>query len=355
MSAIRETLRRPEWSDMAPYHPVSQLSTPAAIDLSDNTSRFGAAPSALAVLAEPAGVAITRYPDAYSSSLQSALADHAGVAPSQVATGCGSDDVLDAAFRAFGRPGERLAHIDPTFPMAPRFARINGLVPIAVPLASDGSFDAGALLAGDPALVYLCSPNNPTGARLDPAAIERVIAKARGVVVLDEAYAEFAGASLITTAPRRSNLVVTRTLSKAFGLASLRVGYACAAEPLVREIELSRGPFKVTSLAERAATAALRNDVAWMRERVGEALALRARLADGLRSLGLSPLPSSANFVLVPVSGARRVAAAMRERGVAVRPFEALREIGDALRITVAPWAELEIALAALKEALRCA
>jgi histidinol-phosphate aminotransferase len=351
----RETLRRPEWSDMAPYRPVSQLSTPAAIDLSDNTSRFGAAPSALAVLAEPAAVALTRYPDAYSRSLKEALADYAGVAPGQVATGCGSDDVLDAAFRAFGRPGERLAHIDPTFPMAPRFARINGLVPRATLLAADGAFDPDALLAGDPALVYLCCPNNPTGARLDPGAVERVIAKARGVVVLDEAYAEFAGESIIAGTPRRANLVVTRTLSKAFGLASLRIGYACAAEPLVHEIELSRGPFKVTAIAERAAAAAVRNDVAWVHERVGEAVALRERLAGALRALGLAPLPSAANFVLVPVASAGRAAAAMRERGVAVRPFEALPEIGDALRITVAPWSELEVALAALAEAFRCA
>jgi histidinol-phosphate aminotransferase len=351
MSGVRSIVRA-EWRDLALYRPPQ---APVEINLSDNTSRFGVPPSALAVLQDVTSAGVTRYPDAYGAPLKEALAAYAGVTPEEIATGCGSDDILDSAFRAFARPGERLAHLAPTFPMAAWFARINALEPVSAPLAADGSFDPGALLAGDPAIVYLCSPNNPTGAALDPAAVERVLERAPGVVLLDEAYAEFAGPGWLAQAPKRRGLLVARTMSKAFGLAGLRVGYACGAAALVHEVELSRGPFKVNSNAERAATAAVRNDLAWVRARAVEAVALRDRLADGLRALGFSPLPSAANFVLVPVAGAPRIAAAMRASGVAVRPFEALPGVGDALRITAAPWPELERALAALSEALRCA
>jgi histidinol-phosphate aminotransferase len=342
---------RPEWSDLELYRPPQ---APVAINLSDNTSRFGVPPAALAVLRDESMTAVTRYPDTYASPLKEALAGYAGVTPAEIATGCGSDDILDSSFRAFARPGERLAYLAPTFPMAAYFARMNGIASTSTPLSPDGTFDPELLLAGDPALVYLCTPNNPTGAALDPAAVERVLARARGVVIVDEAYAEFAGPGWLARAPRLPGVLVARTMSKAFGLAGLRVGYACGSAELVQQVELSRGPFKVTSVAERVATAAVRHDVDWVRARAAEAVTLRERLADELRARGFAPLPSAANFVLVPVPGAPRVAAAMRARGVAVRPFAALPGIGDALRITAAPWNELELALAALTEALAC-
>ncbi len=343
---------RAEWRELPIYRPGAG---PVEIDLSDNTSRFGVPPSALAELADPASASVSRYPDAYASPLREALAAYAGVRPEEIVTGCGSDDVLDSAIRAFGRPGERFAFLEPTFPMAPLFARLNGLAPAAAHLAATGTFDPDALLAGDPEIVYLCSPNNPTGALLDPDAVERVIERAPGVVILDEAYAEFAGVARVGEAPRRRGLLVTRTLSKAFGLAGLRVGWAAAGEAMVREVERSRGPFTVNLLAERAATAAVRHDVAWVLERAAEAVRMRERLAGGLRDLGLTPLRSHANFLCVPVPGASRVAAAMRERGVAVRAFDGLPCVGDALRINVAPWPELERVLGVLKEALACA
>jgi len=353
MRETRTSRTRPEWSDLVLYRPPQ---SPVTINLSDNTSRFGVPPSALAVLADPASARdLVRYPDAYAAPLKAALAAYVGVGADAIATGCGSDDILDSSFRAFARPGERLAYVAPTFPMAAYFARMNGIDSYSVPLAADGTFDPDALLARDPALVYLCSPNNPTGALLDPDAVERVIDRARGVVVLDEAYAEFAGTSRASEAPTRPGLLVARTLSKAFALAGLRVGYAVTNPELVTQIELSRGPFKVGALAERAATAAVTHDVAWMREQAARAVAQREKLAASLRDLGLAPLPSAANFVCVRVPGASRVAAAMRTRGIAVRPFDGLPGLGDVLRITASPEDEQQAMLAALKETLACA
>lgn len=351
MTALRTPLRS-EWNDLALYQSPH---SPVDIDLSDNTSRFGVPPAALAVLRETIAESVSRYPSGYGEPLKDALAGYVGVKPACIATGCGSDDVLDSAIRAFARPGERLAAITPTFPMSVRFARLNGLTIGETPVLADGTFDPDALLAGRPAVIYLCSPNNPTGATLDPAAVDRVIERADGVVILDEAYAEYSGQTRATLAGERENLLVVRTLSKAFGLAGLRVGWAVGAEALVRDIELSRGPYTVNALAERAAVAALRHDVDWVLARAADAIAARERLAAGLREIGLAPLPSAANFVLVPVPNAPRVAALMRERGVAVRAFANLPVFGDSLRMHSAPAIEQDRALAVLKEALACA
>jgi histidinol-phosphate aminotransferase len=324
---------------------------PGAIDLSDNTNRFGVPPAAAAALAAFDPAAATRYPSASNDALRAALAAYAGVAPDEVVTGCGSDDVLDGALRAFGAPGARVAFPAPTFVMIEHFARANALVPVAVPPRADGAPDLDALLAARPDIVYLCSPNNPTGARLPAGALERVLDGTRGLVILDEAYAEYAGATAAASAPARGRLLVARTMSKAFALAGLRVGWAVGAAPLVTAVEKARGPFKVGAAAEAAALAALAHDQAWVRARAAEAVACRERFAAALAGAGFAPLPSAANFVLVPVADAAAADAALRARGIVVRAFAELPGVGDALRVTVAPWPVLEPVLAALRAA----
>lgn len=345
-------LARASYRDIALYAPDR---TPCAVDLSDNTNLWGVPPAAARAVRETATASLTRYPALYAGDLKGALAAYAGVAREELVTGCGSDDVLDSAIRAFADPGERIAYADPTFAMVPVFARMNGLVPTPVPFAPGFALDADALLDTGARLIYLCSPNNPTGTTAARAAVERVVARAPGVVILDEAYAEFMGGGFIDAAPAMGNVLVTRTMSKAFGLAGLRIGYAAGARALVREVEKSRGPYKVSAVAERAAAAVLREDMDWVGAQIAEMRDNRDRLADALRALGLAPLPSAANFLLVPVPDAETIARRMRERNVAVRPFGALPQIGDALRITVGPWPMLETALRALGEALACA
>jgi histidinol-phosphate/aromatic aminotransferase/cobyric acid decarboxylase-like protein len=162
----------------------------------------------------------------------------------------------------------------------------------------------------------------------------------------------------VELARTRSNVLVVRTMSKAFGLAGLRVGFGIGAPEVVREVEKSRGPFKVGAHASLAAQAALSQDVDWMRTHARLAREARATLAESLARRGIVTLPSSANFLLAMVANAAAVARRMRELGVAVRPFTALRDIGDALRITVGPADEMRQALAALdtaRQELACA
>lgn len=324
---------------------------PCAVDLSDNTSLFGVPPSAARALLSMPAERITRYPSVYADELKRALAAKHGVAAENVVTGCGSDDVLDSLVRAFCEPGEAVAYADPTFGMVPAFAHMNAAVPGAVPHGPGMTLPLDGLLATAAAVVYVCRPNNPTGTQYGRIAMERLAAEATGVVVVDEAYADFADDDLVALAVRSTRLVVVRTLSKAYGLAGLRVGYAIGPAALVREIEKSRGPYKVSGVAEAAALAALADDAEWVAAKVRATVASRARLAEGLQARGVPPLDSEANFLLVPLptpASATEWAVALRARGVAVRPFPALVGIGDSIRVSVGPWPLMERFLEAL-------
>jgi histidinol-phosphate aminotransferase len=334
---------------------------PARIDVSDNTNLWGVPPAAERAVREVGTSTVTRYPSLYAPQLKAALADYLGVEPSMIVTGCGSDDVLDSAIRAFAEPGDRVAVPAPSFAMIPIFARMNGVEPVTVALTGACDVDADAMLATEARIIYLCSPNNPTGNALSRAAVERIVREAPGVVIVDEAYAEFSAApSAVDFLGAHERLLVSRTMSKAFGLAGLRVGYAAGAPALVAEVEKSRGPYKINALAERAAVAALRDDMAWVRDHVAEAVANRERLSGELRALGLAPVPSEANFVLAPTPRGVALARRMRELGVAVRAFDdlgrdvpAFREAGgQGLRISVGPWAAMAETLAVLQTAL---
>ncbi len=326
--------------------------SPIDLDLTDNTNLWGLPPAAERTMREIAVSTVTRYPTLYAAELKAELAAYVGVSADMIVTGCGSDDILDSAMRAFGEPGDVVTGPEPSFAMIPIFARMNALEYTGVMELPSHQPDIEALLASPARIVYLCSPNNPTGAVVARESIKRVIAESRGVVFIDEAYAEFAGVSSVELARASDRVLVIRTMSKAFGLAGLRVGYAIGHPRLVMEVEKSRGPYKLNALAERMALAALREDAAWVDEHVQLAVALRERLSDALRAMGLDPMPSSANFVCVPVANCVAVGQALRARGVAVRPFPALPHVGDTLRISVGPWPLLQRLLDALEPAM---
>jgi histidinol-phosphate aminotransferase len=331
--------------ELAPYERETEY---CEIELADNTNAFGAPPAAIRALREVSDPVVARYPASYSRELREAIAAYVGVAPEEVCVGCGSGDVLDCAYRAFAEPGDTVSIINPTFTMARIFALTNGLVPRGVSLRENFDANVDDMLARDAPVIYLCSPNNPTGNLLSRSAIDTALARAGGLVIMDEAYAEYAGQSMAAEAPRHGRLLVLRTFSKAFGLAGLRVGYGIAAPPVIEQLEKIRGPFKVTSLGERAALAALREDREWVRQtaiRTGE---LRDRFSAALRANGFAPLPSAANFLLVPVKQARATAAALRARQIAVRPYSQLPHVGDAIRVSIGPWAVMERVFQAL-------
>jgi histidinol dehydrogenase len=363
---------------------------PCETDLSDNTNLFGVPPSlrseplpaaspAPGATSNAAGAArITRYPSVYATELKRAVAEMLGVAPQHVTTGCGSDDVIDSAVRAFCEPAATLAYPEPTFGMVPSFARMNAVRPVPVPLLDGFVLDADALLATRARLTYLCRPNNPTGTAFERAAVERVCNEAAGVVLVDEAYADFADDDLVHFATGSDRTVVLRTMSKAYGMAGLRIGFAVGPADLIAEIEKSRGPYKVGGVAEAAALAVLTGDRGWVSDCIAEVRQNRDRLRAELSRRGVVTFPSAANFVLLQAPGLepeqdirpRPSAAAprrsqpdepglaaewngrLRARGVAVRPFAALHGAGECVRVTVGPWPVMERFLTAFDDIL---
>lgn len=339
---------RAAYAELRPYDPGR---LPVAVDLSDNTNLYGPAPSVRALLRDIDDAAITRYPSVYATRLCEALAALHGVEPAGIATGCGSDDVIDSAIRAFCEPHDVVAYPDPTFGMVPVFSRMNAARPVPVATGEDFALDVDALLAQRARVTYLCRPNNPTGSAWSREAVERLCGSTSGVVLIDEAYADFADDDLAAYAAGSDRVIVLRTMSKAFGMAGLRVGYAIGPARLIAEVEKSRGPYKVNAVAEAAAVAVLSRDLDWVRARVADVRRDRERLLGELRARGVRTWRSAANFVLMQVDGpAARWNAALRLRGVAVRPFSAVPGAGECLRVSIGPWHWMEQFLAAFDD-----
>ena len=323
--------------------------TPAgcAIDLSDNTNLWGAPPSVARILSECSAQDLSRYPSAYSSGLKRAIGSYLSVHESMIVTGCGSDDVLDSAIRSFGSRGDLLVQCDPTFSMIPVFAAVSGVNVKAISPMRAGL--AARILAENAQIVYLCSPNNPTGTVLDVDVVETIARESRGLVIIDEAYIDFGGTTSLALALELENVLITRTFSKAFGLAGFRVGYGIASPSVARKIEAARGPYKVTTLSERAVCAALESDLAWVESCVDKTIENRERFRSELNDIGLPALPSGGNFLMVPVAEGGKFEDGLRAAGIAVRRFSEVAEIGDALRISIGPGAMLQECLEALR------
>lgn len=333
------------------YRDIVLYATPpgrCSIDLSDNTNLWGTPPAAMRALATIGQEEVTRYPVAFEPTLAVALAEYVGVSSGMIACGCGSDDVLDSAIRAFAEPGEVLCMPDPSFGMIPVFARTNGLSPVSIPLTSSFDVDVDAMLETDARIIYLCSPNNPTGGALPRGTVERIVENARGLVIIDQAYVEFGGDSYLDLTSSGRPVLITRTMSKAFGLAGLRVGYGIASPELIAEVLKARGPYKVSALAERAAIAAVENDWEWVADRAREVIGNRARFRAELGKRGIASLESSANFVLVPVDDCAATARSLERAGIRVREMPALTGVGDAVRVAIGPWGMMQQCVDAL-------
>jgi histidinol-phosphate aminotransferase len=341
--------------------------TACAIDVSDNVNLWGMPPAALRALTTTA-IAANRYPSVYAEPLRDAVLRYLGLSNGSgidVVAACGSDDVLDATMRAFGEPGDEIVFAAPTFAMIPVLAQLNGLVPIAVPMTGEYEVDPQQLVDRRAKITYLCTPNNPTSTALSRAAVEYVVHHAAGLVVIDEAYVEFAPESFVALVATSDRLVVTRTFSKAFGLAGLRVGYGIGSAEVLEPIVRARGPYKVNALAEAAAVAALGDGpdgIGWVAEHAALVVANRERFTVRHHALRLSPAPAAGNFVFVPVARAQAVADGMRRRDVLVRALSDLPQDvpalaaagGQGLRIGIGPWATMERVLEALEETLAC-
>jgi len=346
-----------------PGKPVDELAREFGLDpasivkLASNENPRGPGPAVRRALAA-ATDELSRYPDGNGFALKTALAARFGVGVDEVVLGNGSNDVLELVTQAFLRPGDSAVYSRHAFAVYPLATQARGAHGIEV-AARDFAHDLAAMraaIAPTTRIVFVANPNNPTGTWLAPAAIEAFVASVPEdvLVVLDEAYNEYLEPAQCAPSAawvrRYPNLVVSRTFSKAYGLAALRVGYGLMRAPVAEMLNRVRQPFNVNSLAQAAALAALR-DTDYVEESRTLNAAGRAVLEEGFRGLGLPFVPSHANFVLVKVGDAGRVYQRLLEQGVIVRPV-ANYALPEWLRVTVGVDAENRRLLEALERAL---
>ncbi|HSF85641.1 MAG TPA: histidinol-phosphate transaminase [Acidimicrobiia bacterium] len=305
-------------------------------------------------LAAEVSRSLNEYPGASYLPIREAAGDFVGLEPERVAVGAGVDELLLLVGRAFLGPGRRSLAIAPTYPLY-RIASLQvGATLTEVPAGPDLAFptDAFVRAARDADVTWLCVPDNPSGARLPEATIEAVIAATDGIVVLDAAYAEFAGDEWAAWAERYHNLLVLHTMSKGFGLGGIRVGYGLGHPDLVDALDGVRPPGSIASISVEIAIAALREPER-MRKQVASIITERSALADRLRGLGFAPLPSRTNFLLCHAGGdARAVGEALMGEGLVVRMYPTDGPLGAYLRFTVRSTSENDRLIAALERIL---
>ena len=315
------------------------------VKLGSNENPYGCSPAASAALT--AGGDPARYPDPDATALRVAIGAKHGIDAGRIVCGTGSGELLHCAVQAFAGPGDEVVMSRYSFSLYPLLTRKVGSEPLLAEDADYGASVDGLLAAVTPRtrVLLLDNPNNPVGSWLDAEEVARLHAGLPGdvLMVIDQAYAEYLAPGEddggLALAARYDNVLVTRTFSKAFGLASERIGWATGAPPLVAALNRLRGAFNVTTSGQAAALAGL-SDAAFVTRSASENAAVRTTFEQAIAALGnhgLRAIPSSANFVLVLFEGALTAAAALEalERGgYAVRHLPG-QGLAHALRITI--------------------
>ncbi len=350
---------------IAPYQPgkpISELERELGITgivkLASNENPLGASPKAVAA-ARAALDEIGVYPDGNGFALKDALVKRYGVAQDQVVLGNGSNDLLELSARAFLTVGDRVVYSDHAFAVYPLATQAVGAVGISV-AAKDFGHDLDAMrnAAVDQGakMIFIANPNNPTGTFVPGDALLEFLRAlpANILVVLDEAYNEYLPIECrydsICWLKEFPNLIISRTFSKAYGLASLRVGYAMGDAQVMGMFNRVRQPFNVNSVAQAAAVAAIR-DTEFVQQTCAMNLRGMKQITDGLVGLGLEYIPSFGNFVSFRISDALHVYQRMLESGVIVRPI-ANYAMPEYLRVSIGLESENDKFLSALKQIL---
>lgn len=359
-SSIPDEVSRRMRAALVGFEPYDPAFTPSRVNLSANENTHELpAPVRAAIDRACQETPLNRYPDPLANGLRDAIAARHGIGRGSVMVGNGGDELLFNLLFTFGGPGHALVTCPPDFSEYANFAKMCEMPQREVwRRADDFSIDEDALVeaARGSSLVILTSPNNPTGGLVEPALVRRLLDETDALVLLDEAYVEFAApdASLVGWVAANPRLMVLRTLSKAFALAGLRCGYLVADPAVIDALAAIRQIYSVDVLAQAVATAALEERAA-LAPVVADIVAERERLSLLLGNIaGLEQWPSEANFILVRTPHASRVRQRLRdERSILVRDFSYAPGLADCLRITVGTREENDLLVAALTELVK--
>jgi histidinol-phosphate aminotransferase len=341
---IREAIR-----NLDGYTPGEQPQDRRYVKLNTNENPYPPSPRVLEAVRACATEELRLYPDPMAEALRQRAARLYGFEPEQVLAGNGSDDLLAMIVRACVGPGDRVVYPHPTYSLYDTLVAIGGGDAVHLPFGPDFALPAG-LAEANGRVTFVCSPNSPSGTLVAASRLEELSRKVRGLLVIDEAYVDFADESALVLARERENVVVLRTFSKSFSLAGLRVGLVFGAREVIAELVKVKDSYNLNRISIAAATAAL-DDYEWMQTNVQKVRATRARLCAALQNLGYEVLPSQANFILARRRGhdLRPVYQDLKKRGILVRYF-ATPELRDAVRITVGTDHEVDALLVAMAE-----
>ena len=286
------------------------------------------------------GSHFNRYPDSNATNLREAIGKYCGVSPDQIIVGAGSDELIQVLITGSVNKGDRVIYPTPSFGMYRIFTLIAGGIPIEVPLGQEYEYNIdgfyGAISKHNPKLIFICSPNNPTGNTIDPKGLKNLIRDFSGIVAVDEAYGEFTNETVLKWIEEFPNLVVLRTFSKAFGLAGLRIGYCVCSPELAYQINRVKPPYNINSFSQNAAILALEN-INIVKKRIEIIIEQRKLMYHALKEMnGIKVYPSEANFLLIQVPHGNSVWQELLDRGILVRDFSDYPYLEGCLRVTVA-------------------
>ncbi|MFB9330306.1 histidinol-phosphate transaminase [Paenibacillus aurantiacus] len=314
--------------------------------LNQNESPYPPSPAVMEALRAMPEESLRRYPDPAAAALREAIAERTGLAPEQLYCANGSSEIISLLFKLFVGPGGRAAVADPGFGLYQTEAAGYQASCVPIPLLPDYRVDMDGLQASGADAIILIHPHAPTGLLTDTGELERLVRTFPGLVVVDEAYIDYApsGSSALPLIAKYPNLLVLRTFSKSYGLSGLRAGYCAGNAALIEALAKGGGIYNVDALAQSLALAAVKDD-AYMRDSVSRVVATREAFAGELRRRGYVVLPSSTNFILCapPAIGpdARTLYRRLAERDIYVRHYEHPR-LQALLRISIGTDAEME-------------
>jgi histidinol-phosphate aminotransferase len=346
---------RDDLAELEGYH-----SPQVTVDVRLNTNESPYPPPAAwrdAYAAEVSRIEWHRYPDRAATELRRAIADWHGVDPGQVFAANGSNEVLQTLLLTYAGPGRTVVTFEPTYQLHAHIARITGAAVVEGERRPDFTLDPAEVRrvveAAEPHVTFLCSPNNPTGLVEPAERVHELLDVAPGLVVVDEAYAQFADWSALSLVDEARPLAVVRTFSKTWSMAAARLGYLVAPSWLVAELDKVVLPYHLDAAKQVAGRLALRY-VDDMDERVKAVVAERERISEAMAALGVDVVPSGANFVLFrprSIPG-RELWQRLVDRSVLVRDCSGWPRLTDWLRVTVGTQEENDAFLTALSEAL---
>ena len=305
-----------------------------AVRMDTNTNVLGSNPAAMRYLAGEFGD-LNEYPNTYSDGLRDALGELYDLERENFVVGSGSDETLDIAFKTFMDWNENVTVPVPSYTLYTYFVGMNGGIPLAVNLTDDFQLDIDAMLSKKSKMIIMPSPNNPTGNSFREKDIIEILEKFDGPVIVDEAYGEYAGTSMIPRVNEFKNLIVMRTFSKAYAMASLRVGYSISNLKMSGKMNCVKIPYSLNRISEGAAIAAIK-DQDFIKRSVDLVSKERPVLSDGLKRLGFTPFPSDANFILArcPMDHSD-LTEGLKKKGILIRDFGSKDGTWNCIRTTV--------------------